>query len=351
MSMHATYLYSSFPSNADALPLQPAVSSPPELDFDGFSSGSELEFENTFGLSPGSSAAPSTNIVSPKSALNEFGLVDPDNELNKQSPSNLNTAEALSAHHLQRFLHYQALAEQAEQQARLMGQQLELFNFGMSMDHTVNNAVPAYGYTNQVDMNKGVSNQNMLAFQPQPQPIAIQQPVYAPVNMWQSGPVMPAQPVSYHAQAQAHMQAHQAAQGSVNMAGPFYMPTQADNAAWSQQSASSIASASVPTTPAAPMAVPMSTSIPAPSTIAMSRIASSEGEVELDRMSTVSDDDVKPQLPTDIPLTNLNGGGRGYVPGQTPDDPKKRHRCGVCGRSFARAFNLKVGHLVVVVET
>jgi hypothetical protein len=86
----------------------------------------------------------------------------------------------------------------------------------------------------------------------------------------------------------------------------------------------------------------MAMSTTAPSTVAMSRIASSEGEVELDRMSAISEDDVKPQLPTDIPLTNLNGGGRGYVPGQTPDDPKKRHRCAVCGRSFARAFNLKV---------
>lgn len=348
MSMHATYLYSSFPSNTDTLPTQqlaPAAPSPtaPELDFDAFSNGSDLEFENTFGLSPGSSTAPSTNIVSPKSALNDFGLVDPDNELNKQSPSNLNTAEALSAHHLQRFLHYQALAEQAEQQARLMGQQLEMYNFGISMDNNVNNTVAvnqAYGYTNPADVNKA-SNTNMLAFQPQP--MAMQQPVYAPVDMWQSAPVMPTQPISFHAQAQAHMQAHQAAQGSVNMTGSnFYMPTQADNAAWSQQSTSSIASASVPTTPAAPMAVPMAMSTTAPSTVAMSRIASSEGEAELDRMSAISEDDVKPQLPTDIPLTNLNGGGRGYVPGQTPDDPKKRHRCAVCGRSFARAFNLKV---------
>lgn len=41
-------------------------------------------------------------------------------------------------------------------------------------------------------------------------------------------------------------------------------------------------------------------------------------------------------------VPNMHGGGRGYVPGATPDDPKKRHKCDVCGRGFARAFNLKV---------
>jgi hypothetical protein len=348
MSLHATFPFP-FPSNGDSFDFlqttqQPnAQSSPaPELDFDAFSNGSDLdfEFENTFGLSPGSSSAPSTHLVSPKSALNEFGLVDTDNELNKQSPSNLNTAEALRQHHLQRFLHYQALAEQAEEQARLMGKQLELYNLGMAMDNNANvNTHPpaAYGFTNPIDINKGVNNVVPL----QPTMLQQQQPAYAPVDMWQSAPA----PVNYQMQAQAHMQAHQAAQASFNMApAPFFMPTQ--HPTWSRQStsASSVASASVPTTPAALMAVPMATSVTAPSTVAMSRIASSEGEYELDRASVFSEDDIKPQLPTDIPLTNLNGGGRGYVPGQTPDDPKKRHRCGVCGRSFARAFNLKVCH-------
>ncbi|WVO15801.1 hypothetical protein L204_103463 [Cryptococcus depauperatus] len=42
-----------------------------------------------------------------------------------------------------------------------------------------------------------------------------------------------------------------------------------------------------------------------------------------------------------VPVTNVNGGGRGYVPGLTPDDPKKKHKCSVCGRGFVRAFNLK----------
>jgi hypothetical protein len=42
------------------------------------------------------------------------------------------------------------------------------------------------------------------------------------------------------------------------------------------------------------------------------------------------------------PILNPHGGGRGYIPGKTPDDPKKRHKCDVCGRGFARAFNLKV---------
>jgi hypothetical protein len=359
MTLHANYPFS-FPSNGDSFDFfstqQPATvpaaqsqpqsqsQSPaaPELDFDSFSNGSDFdfEFENTFGLSPGSStSAPSTNLVSPKSAHNEFGLVDTSNELNKESPSNLNTAEALRQHHFQRFLHYQALAEQAEEQARQMSKQLELYNLNMSMNPAANvNNAPApaaYGYANQ-DMNKVVNTMPM-------QPAPMQQPAFAPVDMWQSVPAPMLPVTNYHAQAQAHMQAHQAAQASFNMApAPFFMPAQ-DNT-WSRQStsASSSTSASVPTTPAAMMSVPMATSVTAPSTVAMSRIASSEGEYELDRASIMSEDDIKPQLPTDIPLTNLNGGGRGYVPGETPDDPKKRHRCGVCGRSFARAFNLKV---------
>lgn len=41
-------------------------------------------------------------------------------------------------------------------------------------------------------------------------------------------------------------------------------------------------------------------------------------------------------------IPNIHGGGRGYIRGATEDDPKKRHKCDVCGRGFARAFNLKV---------
>lgn len=40
-------------------------------------------------------------------------------------------------------------------------------------------------------------------------------------------------------------------------------------------------------------------------------------------------------------VRNPLGGGRGYVPGQTPDDPRKRHKCDICGRAFARLYNLK----------
>jgi len=341
MTLHATYPFS-FPSNGDSFDFsqtnQPATA--PELDLDSFSNGSDFdfEFENTFGLSPGSStSAPSTNLVSPKSAHNEFGLVDTDNELNKESPSNLNTAEALRQHHFQRFLHYQALAEQAEEQARQMGKQLGLYDINMPMDNSnnVNNTTtPVYGYAN-TDM-KVVNNTV-------PMQAAPMQHSFAPVGMWQSAPAPVASVTNYHAQAQAHMQAHQAAQSTYNMApAPFFMPVQDNTLSRQSTSASSSTSASVPTTPAAMMSVPMATSVTAPSTVAMSRIASSEGEYELDRASVISEDDIKPQLPSDIPLTNLNGGGRGYVPGETPDDPKKRHRCGVCGRSFARAFNLKV---------
>ena len=74
----------------------------------------------------------------------------------------------------------------------------------------------------------------------------------------------------------------------------------------------------------------------------------SEGENELE---DELDDDDEPmgQASLDgMPMTNLHGGGRGYVPGKTPDDPKKRHKCTLCGRGFARAFNLKVSLLRLI---
>ena len=338
--------------------------SPPSstgVDVFDFDSPVSFEFENTFGLSPSSSSAPSTNVVSPKSATLDFNLVS-DNDLDNQSPTNLNTAEALSSHHLQRYLHYKALAEQAEAQHKLLSEQLEsLFTFGMPVDPTTN-ATVNFG---NVDLMKDA---NMMAYQPQPQvqpqqvtvppPQQQQQAIYGSVNPWhQQQQQLPAQvpaPSSdlFHAQARTHLQAHQAAQAAQvsmntvipNMStGPtYFVPQQQVDSNWSRQSTSSIASVSAPTTPAAPLAVPMMTSMTAP-TVVMSSISSSshEGESELDRASVMSDEEMKPHLPVDIPLTNLNGGGRGYVPGQTPDDPKKRHKCTVCGRGFARAFNLK----------
>ena len=56
--------------------------------------------------------------------------------------------------------------------------------------------------------------------------------------------------------------------------------------------------------------------------------------------SRANSEDIKPEIDDAVP--NLHGGGRGYVRGQTPYDPSKRHKCRVCGRGFARAFNLKV---------
>jgi hypothetical protein len=78
------------------------------------------------------------------------------------------------------------------------------------------------------------------------------------------------------------------------------------------------------------------------------RAVSPEEELDLD----VEDEDVsgyhsereesKPDVFSEV--ANASGGGRGYVPGETPDDPTKRHKCDVCGRGFARAFNLKVSN-------
>ena len=56
-----------------------------------------------------------------------------------------------------------------------------------------------------------------------------------------------------------------------------------------------------------------------------------------------------PESLKDLPasmIRNPHGGGRGYVPGETQEDPKKRHKCGICGRGFARLYNLKVRHLL-----
>lgn len=47
------------------------------------------------------------------------------------------------------------------------------------------------------------------------------------------------------------------------------------------------------------------------------------------------------ELPAGM-VRNPHGGGRGYIPGETPVDPKKKHMCGICGRGFARLYNLKV---------
>ncbi len=61
-----------------------------------------------------------------------------------------------------------------------------------------------------------------------------------------------------------------------------------------------------------------------------------------------ADQSVNGEIDISKVVLNPLGGGRGYVPGETPDDPKKRHKCEVCGRGFARLFNLKVSVVVVI---
>ena len=67
-----------------------------------------------------------------------------------------------------------------------------------------------------------------------------------------------------------------------------------------------------------------------------------ERSSECDASNHDDNGDIRPVNTANTPIPNLHGGGRGYVPGKTPDDPKKRHKCKVCGRGFARAYNLKV---------
>lgn len=301
---------------------------------------------------PFSSSTPSsTALVSPKSSIADVAI-----GLNFQDEAA--TAESLSNHHLQRFLHYKALADQAEAQVRASAaQQANDFDSLFSSVYMPDDKVDPYNYG-------GLSNDAMLLYQTQPS-------YGAALPQWE--PTLDYQPQVMNERGQHHMQAHQSAlahQRTIQMANYWLpqataqTPYDLQNSLWNRQPGSTISGATppFPSTPVyapaqivapevLPCLVPSNLPVqPMPVTPAAAEAPSpvEEGELELDEdllsqytRSLHEDEDIKPET-SDSPILNQSGGGRGYVPGRTLDDPKKRHKCQTCGRGFARAFNLKV---------
>ncbi|WWD22079.1 hypothetical protein CI109_106568 [Kwoniella shandongensis] len=330
-----------------------------------------------------SSCSPSSiNLVSPKSSITDVSQVSLP--LVPEETAEADTAEALSSHHLQRYLHYKALAAKAEAgraaalataQNKPTDQQFdELFaasdKSALLMSGTENFTVKG---------NTIPSGQNeMIAYQTQ----QFNAPSYYSSNWADNANSFTYHPQSsqaalHNAQAQAHLQAADAArfqaqqQRSLSMSS-YYMggsarssfDAQQNMAPFPRQSIStsmSVQSPPYPSTPTYPGVPSMvgptltksatSSSLPSFATVGPSPVVrrahsheseDEEGEDELAEYSPrrYSGDDLKP-VGVGMPIANAHGGGRGYVPGQTPDDPKKRHKCQICGRGFARAFNLK----------
>jgi hypothetical protein len=344
--------------SAYSFPLLPSAGSTPDASFDfdleSFTHQSPPSDGSFDALGFAASTPDSTTLVSPKtSASVPFSVPPLDETINLASNDPL-AAEALSNHHLQRYLHYKALANQAEAAACRQQEQFDyLLAYTMVGDDQQQPRQLASGYP-MMDSNGsqyyGVPAQS---FGQANYHVAAQQSTAA----------------AMHAQAQAHMQAHDAAmaraqQQRVANSMPYYVPQrlsfevqqpmQQAPHMWSRHSiSSSVHSPPYPSTPNSnPGSLPLgmsnsSTSISMPALPVMAaepaRAASaSEGEVEMDDELESSGGDDDEGSTSSLPVANAHGGGRGYVPGKTPDDPKKKHKCNICGRGFARAFNLKV---------
>lgn len=307
-------------------------SDPFDFDIDSFTLCSpDGGFEDINALSPITTSTPSsTTLVSPKSSIADVSSLFPVTAVN-----DADAAEALSNHHLERYLHYKAIAAKAEADAQ--AQQSETINALLASCTTPETAPPMYnGVLSYQSVTPQYFGQTWSAS-------------YLPLD--QSAAMA-------HAQAQAHMQAHDAAMAHAQQQRWVNHCTIDQDASfdaevdplWSRRSVSSTMSTPFPSTPASNnvspiMAAPMMTStasLPLVEEICtQDDFAEGEEEVEEDEQSSLVTEDIKPFI-SGTPLPNLHGRGRGYVPGETPDDPKKRHKCNVCGRGFARAFNLKV---------
>ncbi|GFZ49189.1 hypothetical protein JCM24511_06939 [Saitozyma sp. JCM 24511] len=347
------------------------------FDDNSFSLSSDLNLDlelSAADLSPIASAPSptSTTLISPKSSIS-LADVGPGSlsSIAAATPTTGPEAEALSNHHLQRYFHYKALAAQAEAEvnalAAIQNEPFEALLAGFSMPDP---SVPYKDESNNAN--------NMLAYQTQPSQsfygvgAGIPQPGY-------SFSYQPQQAASmHHAQAQAHLQAHDAAaraavavqQQPRASLGGYYVPASnrssfdvgPPQSLWSRASLSSQQSAASPPFPSTPnytaqqmMAPPApalaqaqhmaksasTSSMSATRPIQPPSLPLSEGENELEDELEDDDESMGQATLDGLPMTNLHGGGRGYVPGKTPDDPKKRHKCNLCGRGFARAFNLK----------
>ncbi|WVF70045.1 hypothetical protein IAT40_004832 [Kwoniella sp. CBS 6097] len=369
-----------------------ALSEPLPIEDKVLSHQASIDFDlnQSLDLSPvASTCTPtSTTLVSPRSSIAEALPLDqlPLLPVPENPEAEADTAEALSNHHLQRYLHYKALAARAEAD-RAVAQQ------------TQDNQIDAFFQAcEQPDLFMPVSGQvpelpslketnNMLAYQPQPVPTPSFYGMGPQIGAWSSAPATftyhphSSQAALHHAQAHAHLQAADAARAqaqhsrSLSMSN-YYMPSstrtsfdvaqQQQLGSFTRPASSALSShsppyPSTPTYPGVPSLVPLqmsktstSTSLPSfasaePSPL-VQRSYSNEHEHELEGEDEIGDDyspprshgmdELKPIIPG-MPIPNAHGGGRGYVPGQTPDDPKKRHKCQICGRGFARAFNLK----------
>lgn len=368
--------------SACSIPSPPSLSSgrtSPDFDFESFThyspNASSLvdEIDSADLHKESSSTPPSTDLVSPRSSIADISQIQPPTQVGE-----LDTAEALSKHHLQRYLHYKTLAARAEaDRAIVVHQQIQshspddefdaLFSacdkssVGLMPDGSANSTFFKDAAVS------GDNHNNMLAYQSH-----MVQPTYYQMGQavpnWQQSDgfyhPQPSQVALHNAQAQAHLQAaevarFQAEQHRMNMSN-FYVPVSAaprssydapQNApSFAGQSISNLTSqspsySSTTSYPVSNVVMDRTSSMSGLTTVAVSRRASEEGEEEL---AYSSEEDAKPNV-VSIPVANVHGGGRGYVPGQTPDDPKKKHKCQVCGRGFARAFNLKVSkHLLPI---
>ena len=277
----------------------------------------DLDLSNTPSSTPSSTA-----LVSPKSSISPPSLpAQPEDT----------AAEALSRHHLERYLHYRKLAFEAEQDAQKGAESLPISMADNSLY-------------------KAQDNNMMASYHPQPTPppgyygVSHVQSWNQPQYQYAPQPQHPA--MSMHAHAQAHMQAHDAALARVQHQRtampqvPYYMPNQRasyegmPNAPWSRHSVSSSTDQSPPYHPAQQYASAMPPFVTEP-------LDDSRGGQMTKQESDHDDDEDELDGEGGSSVANLRGGGRGYYPGKTPDDPKKRHKCQVCGRGFARAFNLK----------
>lgn len=417
-------MYAAVNTNANtALPSPPDTASDPGLDFDLESSfthtspDTSLLLDDPFSWDftamqpsapctvnlgvPAAAVSPvysaptpsSTTLISPKSSISSFADLGAGgalafNPVPIVQTSSADTAEALSNHHLQRYLHYKALAAQAEADARAAAafqsqQDFEAFlsNYSLPFDNTAVPVAPAP----MGDAKPDVKHQLMFA-PDATQYLACNNPQY--------------QATMAHAQAEAHLHAHDLAaaqaqqqrnqtsfwvENTANAAATFGMLAQPQpqqqlpQQTWSRASISSQSasaqSPSFPLTPSSlpaslapttavaslPMPLPLPISIPsapaavsfpsAPLVAVPAAATSPDGEDEIDEHDHDEDQDHPSTSSSDRVIPNLHGGGRGYIPGQTPDDPKKRHKCSICGRAFARAFNLKVSLLFSLLPT
>lgn len=347
-------------------------------------------------LTDSSSTPGSIDIVSPKSSFSSFG--------DASSPFN-NTAaavpayqgidiEALSKHHFERFLHYKTLADEAERKAKASLVQPGGFETLLApIDMNVNTAVPAQqSFDSSMLMSYPTNLGQQYDQQPRAQSSFVYNPHVTEASMAQAQadahlhahnvavaqvqqqrfytqPQQPQQQQQHHGQAQAPSQYWvQPARTSFD-AGSVASVSSASMSepAWSRTSFSTNQSVSPPfsATPVAPISdvvqnaakeslglvngmaplpLPLA-SMPGP--ISSAPLANS---VPAMAPSAALAEFVPASAPAPVKggkkqVLNPHGGGRGYVPGKTPDDPKKRHKCVVCGRGFARAFNLKVSSL------